>query len=93
MFPRIKSLKPLDNFLLRVEFIDGKIVLYDVKEDIYAIPDYIVLKTTHGLFNQVQADESGTCVFWNDQIDLPADAIYEYGKPLNLRSNDHEQAK
>ena len=93
MFPRIKSLKPLDNFRLLVEFVDGKTVLYDVKEDIDSIPDYIVLKTTHGLFNQVQLDRSGTCVFWNDQIDLPADAIYEYGKPLTLRSNDHEQTQ
>ena len=82
MINRIKNLKPLENYFLRVEFTDGKIVLYDVKEDIEAIPAYSVLKTTHGLFYQVQVDESGTCVFWNDEIDLPADAIYEFGKSI-----------
>lgn len=80
MIPRIKSLKPMDNFILHVVFDDGKDVLYDVSEDIAAIPSYQDLKTIHGLFNQAQLDESRTCVFWNDMIDLPSDTIYEYGK-------------
>lgn len=25
----------------------------------------------------LQLDESRTCVFWSDEIDLPSDAIYE----------------
>ena len=82
MIARIKKLEPLTNYFLRVEFTDGKIVLYDVKEDIETIPAYAVLKTTYGLFNQVQVDESGTCVYWNDEIDLPADAIYNFGKSI-----------
>jgi hypothetical protein len=82
MIARIKNLQPLTDYFLRVEFTDGKIVLYDVKEDIETIPAYIVLKTTCGLFNQVQVDESGTCVYWNDEIDLAADAIYEFGKAI-----------
>ena len=83
MIPKIKLLEPLPDFFLRVEFIDGKIVLYDVKDDIENIPSYAALKTVCGLFFQVQIDESKTCVFWNDEIDLPSDAIYEFGKPLN----------
>ena len=82
MIVRIKKLEPLKNFLLRVEFTDGKIVLYDVKDDIESLPGYSVLKTTYGLFNQVQVDESRTCIFWNDEIDLPADAVYNFGKPI-----------
>ena len=84
MIARIKNLEPLKDFFLRVEFTDGKIVLYDVKEDIDSIPAYSVLKTSCGLFNQVQVDESRTCVFWNDEIDLPADAIYNFGKTLEI---------
>jgi hypothetical protein len=38
------------------------------------------LATVAGLFNQVQLDKSRTCVFWNSEIDLPSDMIYEYGK-------------
>ena len=80
MIPRIKSVKPMDNFILHVVFDDGKDVLYNVAEDIAAIPSYQDLRTIHGLFNQVQLDESHTCVFWNDMIDLASDTIYEYGK-------------
>ena len=31
------------------------------------------------LIEQVQLDESRTCVYWNDYINLPSDTIYEYG--------------
>lgn len=82
MIPRIKNVMPMPDFCLRVVFDDGKAVLYDVKEDMNQIESYRDLQTVHGLFNQVQLDQSRTCVFWNDRIDLPSDAIYEYGGHL-----------
>ncbi len=87
MMPRIKHLEPLENYFLFVEFDDGKSVLYDVKEDMRDIPSYRTLMTIYGLFKQVQLDSSRTCVFWNDEIDLPSDAIYEYGKPCEVLSD------
>lgn len=79
MIPKIKSIKPLDNYMLHVTFDDGRSVFYDVKEDIQSIPSYEDLKNIYGLFQQVQLDQSRTCVFWNDYIDLASDTIYEYG--------------
>ncbi len=80
MIPRIKILVPVPDFHLQVEFDDGKRVLYDVMEDIRTIESYRDLLTIHGLFDQVRLDESRTCVYWNDEIDLPSDILYEYGK-------------
>ena len=80
---RIKKISPLENFCLEVIFDDGKKVIYDVKDDIRDIPSYSVLKTTYKLFEQVQLDSSRTCVFWNEDIDLPSDIIYEYGKAVD----------
>lgn len=80
MIPRIKSVKPLKNYLLYVVFDDGKKCIYDVNDDVNAIQEYRDLKDIQGLFEQVQLDESRTCVFWNDFIDLPSDVIYEYSK-------------
>lgn len=77
MIPRIKSVKALDNYMLEVVFDDGKTGLYDVKTDIEIIESYKDLENIYGLFYQVQLDESRTCVFWNENIDLPSDAIYE----------------
>lgn len=79
MIPRIKNVTPMPNYCLHVVFDDGKAVLYDVKEDINQIESYRDLQTVYGLFDQVQLDQSRTCVFWNDWIDLPSDMIYEYG--------------
>lgn len=82
MIPRIKSIKPIKNYILEADFDDGRRVLYDVNNDIETLPGYDNLKNIHGLFEQVQLDESRTCVFWNDDIDLPSDTIYEYGKSI-----------
>ena len=62
-----------------VVFDDGKKVIYDVKDDM-TLPGYSALRDVYGLFQQVQLDESRTCVFWNEDIDLPSHAIYEYGR-------------
>ena len=82
MIPRINKLETLDDLLLKVTFDDGKAVIYDVKEDINDIPSYKVLETEIGLFKNVQLDKSRTCVYWGDDVDLPSDTIYEYGRKL-----------
>ena len=82
MIPRIKSVKPHENYILYVIFDDGKECLYNVKEDIDSIEQYKDLETIQGLFEQAQLDESRTCVFWNEYIDLASATIYEYGKEV-----------
>ena len=79
MIPKIKMVEPMTDFKLKVLFDDGKTVIYDVKEDIETIESYKDLADVNGLFEQVKLDESRTCVYWNDQIDLPSETIYEYG--------------
>ncbi len=79
MLIRIKSVTPLDNYLLLVVFDDNRVVEYDMKDDIKELPNYSDLQTIRGLWQQVQLDESRTCIYWNDSIDLPCDTIYEYG--------------
>ena len=80
MIQRISSIKPLPDYMLSVAFDDGKQVIYDVKEDMRDLPGYSLLGEVTGLFQQVQLDESRTCVFWTEDIDLPSHAIYEYGR-------------
>lgn len=82
MIQRINSLTPLPDYMLSVTFDDGKHVIYDVKEDMH-LPGYHLLRDVSGLFQQVQLDQSRTCVYWNDEIDLPSDTIYEYGRSEN----------
>ena len=79
MIPRIKSISTLENYVLAVEFDDGKKVLYDMNEDIDTLPGYDALKLVPRLFEQVKLDTSRTDVYWNEDIDLPSDTLYEYG--------------
>ena len=80
MIPRIKTVTPLDDFILRIVFDDGEIVLYDVKDDIANIKAFKELEDEEGLWENVRLDTSRTCVYWNDRIDLPSDTLYEYGQ-------------
>ena len=82
MIPKIKSIRPLQDYLLQVCFDDGVKVLYDLKDDIKTLKAFKVLETEYGLFQNAQLDSSRTCVFWNEDIDLPSDAIYEYGQSV-----------
>ena len=82
MIPRIKSIQALENFVLLVEFDDGKKVSYDVKDDIKTLADFRVLESENGLFRNFRLDSSRTCVYWTDRVDLPSDAIWEYGNPI-----------
>ena len=81
MIPRIKSIQPLDNFILLVEFDNGKKVAYDVKDDIKTLADFRVLETEYGLFRNARLDSSRTCVYWTERVDIPSDTILEYGIP------------
>ncbi len=80
MIPRIKSVKPQDNYKLLIQFDGGETVIYNVLEDIDAIDDFVPLKTERGLFENVQLDDSRTCIYWSDRIDLPSDTLLEYGE-------------
>lgn len=82
MIPRIKSIQPLEDYVLLVEFDNGRKVEYDVKDDINTLADFSMLESECGLFQNVQLDSSRTCVYWNERIDLPSDTILEYGQPV-----------
>lgn len=83
MIPKIKDLQALNDYKLKILFDDGRRVVYDVNDDIEKIEDFKQLKNQLGLWNCVQLDQSKTCVFWNDRIDLPSDTLYEFGIPID----------
>lgn len=82
MIPRIKSVSEQEGYMLKVLFEDGKKVLYNVADDIENIESFKDLKNIQGLWKQYNIDQSRTCVYWNDYIDLASDSIYEYGTEI-----------
>ena len=82
MFPRIKKVEVKDELVLLVTFDDDIRVLYDLKDDIKNIKDFEALQTETSLFKNFQIDQSRTCIYWSDRIDLASDTILEYGRKI-----------
>ncbi|MCR5430716.1 MAG: DUF2442 domain-containing protein [Eubacterium sp.] len=78
LLPKIIDVKALDNYILEIVFDDDKKVHYDMKEDMKTLPNYYKL-SENNLFKKFEVDESGGCIVWSEEIDLPSDILYEYG--------------
>lgn len=79
MFHKVKSVTPLDNFILSVLFMDGVEKKYDVKALFQELPIFQTFLYTRDLFCQVQVDAGGHGISWNDEIDLSAEELYIKG--------------
>ena len=59
MFHNIKTVKPLENFILEITFQDDTIKYYDVKPLFNKCTIFQNLITVNGLFQQVKVDKGG----------------------------------
>lgn len=80
MIPKIKAFSLQNNYLLFAEFDDGKKVIYNINDDIEQTPFFAELKNNLFLYKSAQLDLSRTIISWTENIDLPSDIIYNYGK-------------
>ena len=84
MFHRIRSVTPLDDYYLRVEFCEGVTKIYDIKPLFEKIPIFNKLKN-NDLFKKVKVDIGGYAVVWNKNIDLECDDLFYDGKIIKTR--------
>lgn len=82
---RIKSVKPLDSFVISVIFQNGVEKTYDMKRLFHVFPQFTVFETITGLFEQVKVDTGGYGISWNDELDLDAEEIWEEGIDTGIR--------
>lgn len=80
MTHRIQEVKPIENFILLVEFQNGVEKIYDIKKLYPCLPQFKVFETDLFLFNNVKVDTGGYGISWNDDLDLDAEEIWENGK-------------
>jgi len=73
MNPRPISVETLDDFRLLITFQNYERKVFDVKP-MLKLPMYEKLNNK-GFFSLAKAD--GMCVFWDDEIDLCPDLVYE----------------
>ena len=82
MFHKIKSVLPLSEYCLRVQFSEGVTKIYDVKDLFSKWKAFEVLQENRELFYEVKTAPGGYGAVWNDDLDLSCEEIYENGKVI-----------
>ena len=82
MFHKVKSVHPLPDYCLSVQFSEGITKIYDVKPLFKKWPVFSELRDDKDLFSKVSVDAGGYGIIWNDDIDLSCDEIYANGEKV-----------
>lgn len=88
MTHKIKSVKPMENTVLLVEFQNGIEKTYDIQNIYFVFPQFKIFETEKKLFAQVQVDVGGYGISWNDELDLDAEEIWENGIEVGKKEID-----
>lgn len=79
MTHRIVSVEPIKDLCIHVGFQNGVEKIYDMRKLYPIFPQFETFETNMELFKQVQVDIGGYGIFWNDDLDLHAEEIWENG--------------
>lgn len=79
MFHKIKTVSPLTDYKMSVQFCEGVTKLYDVRPLFEKIPAFMYLEEHPEEFASVAVDVGGYGVVWNDELDLSCDELWEHG--------------
>ena len=82
MFHKVKNAFPLEDYKLLIQFISGVTKIYDVKP-LFSWKDVFKKLKENELFYDVNVDQGGYGVSWNDDIDLSCDELRENGKEIS----------
>lgn len=82
MFHKVKSVTPLPDHMLSVQFSEGVTKRYDVKPLFDKHPMFLPLRDNPELFSSVEVDVGGYGIIWNDDIDIACDELYFNGETV-----------
>jgi len=79
MFHKVKSVSPLPDFKLSIQFSEGVTKLYDLHPLFERNPAFCFLKEDPAAFGSVCVDVGGYGIIWDDDLDLSCDELWEHG--------------
>ena len=82
MFHKVKTVFPLPNYELSVQFSEGLTKIYDVKPLFKKWKPFKQLKQAPELFHEATVAPGGYGIIWNDELDLSCEELYENGKTV-----------
>lgn len=82
MFHKIKSVTPLADHVLSIQFSEGVTKHYDVKPLFDKYTMFLPLKEDPALYSSVEVDVGGYGIIWNDDIDIACDELFYNGETI-----------
>ena len=79
-YPRIQSVKAVDDHILIVEFKDHQKRQYDITS--LLDKDMFSPLKNPAFFKNVQVEKGGYAVYWNDEIDISEYELWIHGTPM-----------
>lgn len=83
MFHKVKSVSPLPDFKLSIQFCEGVTKLYDLAPLFDKIPAFNYLKDNSNEFVNVCVDVGGYGIIWDDELDLSCDELWNNGTQVD----------
>ena len=77
-FHKVKEVSALADLKLSVQFTNGTTKIYDVDSLMRRFSVFKLLKD-ESLFKEVEVDQGGYGIIWNDDLDLSCDELWENG--------------
>jgi hypothetical protein len=71
---------PISKKIIRIKFKDGKIIDFNCWDEIrkpYNRKMFNEMIENPDLIYEMQIDDMGTCIYWNDKMDFMNDYLYE----------------
>lgn len=78
-FHKVKDVSALADLKLSVQFTNGTTKIYDVAPLTRHFPVFKALEDDESLFRDVEVDQGGYGIIWNDDLDLSCDEVWENG--------------
>lgn len=79
MFHKVKSVSPVNNYKLIIQFTDGVTKLYDVSPLFDRIPVFSYFIENPEKFADVSVDTGGYGIIWSNELDLSCDELWDQG--------------
>jgi hypothetical protein len=85
---RIRSVEPLDGFVVRLSFTDGTTREIDLEGELWG-PIFEPLRADRELFRQVRVDEELGTIVWPNGADMDPDVLHGDFQPADTATTSH----
>ncbi|MBQ2642408.1 MAG: DUF2442 domain-containing protein [Eubacterium sp.] len=85
MFHKVNNVETLNDNVLSVKFAEGITKTYDLKPIMKKWKQFSVLKEDTDLYESVEVDQGGYGIYWNDELDLSCNELFDNGKVVKTQ--------